>query len=505
MAGRFRESRVSSVTGSKNSAVRPVLFLRTGFVNEARLGGASAPRRGIGAFAIMLGGALALSFAFDVFRPAALSHPEFAAMVEACAVLAASAGAWACRLNFAATGRLRDLLLCAALVLLAAITVTSLAGPEVLELRSPTVLAGAPMIGGLLAAACCLAAALTPVVFRAGARRRWGAIGVGAGLAAAAAAALASWLLRRELVPLVANSGTHWLSLPKAHPLTLLLVIVSASLSALAAGLFLTDANQSNEDRRDRWVAPLFAASVVLIVIGGTCLEWFTLPSAGATTSIAPGASIWLVAFCLMSVGAIHELGAQRRLTAEVRAELDRRRLARDLHDGICQDLAFIAAGVARLAPADGDDHPIAVAARRALAASRDTLGDLSASGAPNVREALRKVADELALRFGINIDVHSRAVAPEVDREAVVRIVREAIVNAARHGNAQNVHVSLLMEEGRLVLRVQDDGRGLGSAELRREGFGLTSMHQRARELGGQLDVRPRDEGGTELEVVFP
>ena len=493
------------MTGSENSGARSVLLLGTAFMNGAQGGGANAPRRGITAFAFMLGGALALSLAFDIFRPVALSHPEFAAMVEACAVLAASAGARAFRVNFAATGRLRDLLLCAALVLLAAVTVASLAGPEVLELRSPTVLAGAPMIGGLLAAACCLAAALTPGVLRAGARGRWGWIGVGAGVAAAAGAELASWLLRRELVPLVANTGAHWFSLPKAHPLTLLLVIVSALLSALAAGLFLSDTDQSNRDLCDRWVAPLFAASVVLIVIGGTCLDWFTLPSAGATASIAPGASIWLVAFCLMSVGAIQELGAQRRVTAEVRAELDRRRLARDLHDGICQDLAFIAAGVARLAPADGDDHPIAVAARRALAASRDRLGDLSASGAPNVREALRKVADDLAVRFGINIDVQSHEVAPEVDREAVVRIVREAIVNAARHGNAQNVHVSLLVEEGRLVLRVQDDGRGLGSAELRREGFGLTSMRQRARELGGRLDVRPRDEGGTELEVVFP
>jgi len=473
-------------------------------VARARRGEASTPRRGIAAFAILLGGTLAASFTIDIFRPEALTHPEFAATLETGAALAALAGAWALHVNFCETGRLRGLLLCSALVLLAAVDVISLAGPTMLELRSATAVASAPMIGGVFAAGCCLAAALVPQALVVDARRRWGTIGIGAGGAAATAAEFASWLLRRELVPLTANTTANWTSLPQAHPLTLLLAATGMVLSVLAAFGFLTDIEQPNRDSGDRRVAPLFAASVLLMMIGAVALDQSTHASARAPASVAPGATMWLVACCLMSIGASRQLAAQRRVTAEARAERGRGRLAQDLHDGICQDLAFIATNVSRLALADGDDHPIAVAARHALAASRGALAQLSASDAPNTREALRRVADDLALRFRINIEVQAHDVGLKADRDAVVRIVREAIVNAARHGHAHNVLVSLLVEEGRLVLRVQDDGRGLEPAERRKEGFGMTSMRQRASELGGQLDVRARDEGGTELEVVF-
>lgn len=462
--------------------------------------------RGTAAFVLILVAAFAVSVAIDVFQPAALSLPTFEATLETCAVLAALVAAWAFYVNFGRTRRLRDLLLGCGLVILALVDVVSLDGPTMLELRSATAVAGAPMIGGLVAAACFVVAALTPPELAVGTGRRWGAIGVGASVAAAGAAEFASWLLRGGLVPLVADPAKHGISLPTAHPLALLLLVVGVLMSVLAAAGFLTDAERPSSEREagDAWVAPLFAASVMLIVIGAECLDWFTLPSAQAPAAVAPAAGMWLAAFSFMSLGALRQLALQRRLTAAALAERDRQRLARDLHDGICQDLAFIAAHVARLG-ADGDDHPVAVAARRALAASRGTLAELSASDAPSTPRALRTVADELAVRFGITVDVRAQDVELRADREAVVRIAREAIVNAAKHGHAQHVLVSLQIEEGRLVLRVQDDGHGLAPAELWREGFGIASMRQRASELGGRLETRPGDDGGTELEVVMP
>jgi signal transduction histidine kinase len=181
-----------------------------------------------------------------------------------------------------------------------------------------------------------------------------------------------------------------------------------------------------------------------------------------------------------------------------------RRQLARDLHDGLCQDLAFIASHATRLAGEAGEDHPVVIAARRALATARGTLAELSASEAPDLAHALGWVADELSRRFRIAVEVRAEAtdVAPE-DRDDIVRIAREAIVNAAKHGDAQHVRVECLRRHQRLVLRVSDDGCGIEPAATRVEGFGMTNIRERAASLGASLYAGPTADGGTELEVV--
>jgi signal transduction histidine kinase len=183
--------------------------------------------------------------------------------------------------------------------------------------------------------------------------------------------------------------------------------------------------------------------------------------------------------------------------------------VARDLHDGIAQDLAFIAAHGPRFVDELGDDHPVVVAARRALEISRSTISELSDPRGATAHESLEAVARELSDRFGISIAVNAqlkRDLEPH-EREQVTRIAREAITNAARHGDARNVIVSLRQAETGVALRVVDDGRGILGADLvlSPEGFGLRSMRERAAALGGQLNVRQPRLGGTELEVVLP
>jgi signal transduction histidine kinase len=196
-----------------------------------------------------------------------------------------------------------------------------------------------------------------------------------------------------------------------------------------------------------------------------------------------------------------------RRQIAEEATVRERTRIARDLHDGLAQDLAFIAAHGDRLAVEMGAEHPLAVAARRALAVSRGAIAELSAPEASSAGEALRLVADELSTRFEIQVDVNAdpRAAVASSDREDIVRIAREAIVNAARHGRARNVAVSLAGEEDQLVLRVRDDGVGIGSAPPSGGGFGFQSMRERTTTLGGRLSARAPMDGGTELELVMP
>jgi signal transduction histidine kinase len=120
-------------------------------------------------------------------------------------------------------------------------------------------------------------------------------------------------------------------------------------------------------------------------------------------------------------------------------------------------------------------------------------------------------VADELEARFAIDVTVNDRIdtddsgrdLPPRV-REQAVRIAREAIVNAARHGGAQHVEVTLEGNDvGKLVLRVSDDGSGISPDALASStGFGLPTMRARAAELGAELTARPLLSGGTVLEL---
>jgi signal transduction histidine kinase len=207
----------------------------------------------------------------------------------------------------------------------------------------------------------------------------------------------------------------------------------------------------------------------------------------------------------VLAFGLLTELTRSQRLVAEEAIASERARLARELHDGLCQDLSFIAAYAERLAPTGEGDNPIAVAARSALAVSRGLLTDLSSGDTTDVREALAAMADELAGRYGISVAVN--AVGAEIatdDLENLVRIAREAIVNAARHGQARHVRVTLARVEGRLTLRVTDDGRGMPAPADLIEGFGMKTMRARAIDMGGHVEVRTPPGGGTELEVAL-
>jgi signal transduction histidine kinase len=201
----------------------------------------------------------------------------------------------------------------------------------------------------------------------------------------------------------------------------------------------------------------------------------------------------------------------------------ERERIASDLHDGLAQDLAIIAVHAQRLESELGVEHPLALASRGALAASRGVIADLAASDAPTVEAALRHVAAELAERFGVRVvvragadpnrldadadadaDADGRDLAA-VDREQLVRIAREAIVNAARHGRASVITV-VLDRSRPLRLLVSDDGRGIAGASGRSGGgFGLTIMRERAGRPGASPSVRAGAAGGTEVELVVP
>jgi signal transduction histidine kinase len=100
-----------------------------------------------------------------------------------------------------------------------------------------------------------------------------------------------------------------------------------------------------------------------------------------------------------------------------------------------------------------------------------------------------------------------SRTLSPEV-KTAAFRIAQEAVTNVLRHARARNIWVSLATRPSDVELRVRDDGLGFDLGILRRApaaSFGLSSMEERVRLVGGQIEIRTSPGAGTEVRARFP
>jgi signal transduction histidine kinase len=211
----------------------------------------------------------------------------------------------------------------------------------------------------------------------------------------------------------------------------------------------------------------------------------------------------------MLALGAAREIAAWQDQLAETAASGERRRIARELHDGLAQELAFIVGQTRSLVEQSGEDGPfshIAAAAERALDESRTAIAALSRRVDDPLDVALAQAAEDVAARTGAQIRFDLTPgiqVAPEV-REDLARIVREAVSNAARHGEASTVTVALSNTDG-IRVSVTDDGKGFDPDAPRRRGFGLTSMRERAELRGATVVVQSRPGEGTKVEVVLP
>jgi signal transduction histidine kinase len=203
------------------------------------------------------------------------------------------------------------------------------------------------------------------------------------------------------------------------------------------------------------------------------------------------------------------------RSRAEVVAlrEDERRRLRRDLHDGLGPTLAAIrlkAGLAARQVPPES--------AARGLLGEIDTEVTASLADVRRLVEDLRPPAlDELGLVGAVRSRAAALAGQLEIDVEgseppdplpaaietAAYRIAVEAITNAVRHSGATRCTVSILVGEDAVELSVRDDGDGL--MPDRTPGVGLRSMRERAAEVGGALLVRSPPEGGTVVSATLP
>jgi two-component system sensor histidine kinase UhpB len=197
----------------------------------------------------------------------------------------------------------------------------------------------------------------------------------------------------------------------------------------------------------------------------------------------------------------------RRALAAQ---EGERSRIARELHDEVGQTLTAVALRAERAAGEPSrQSEALTEIAETVLRSLEDVhrigrelrpeaLDDL---GLVNALIALSSRVGQSGLRVRRDLDGALPTLSEDVEL-VVYRVAQEALTNALRHAQGTEVSVSLKLADGRVVLHVSDDGRGL--PEARREG-GLVGMRERAMLIDGTLEVRSAEGRGTDVVLSVP
>ncbi len=188
--------------------------------------------------------------------------------------------------------------------------------------------------------------------------------------------------------------------------------------------------------------------------------------------------------------------------------EEERRRIARELHDGPTQDVAGLVVG---LEASERTPGTVEVGELKDLARSAaDELRRLILDLRPVVLDdlglaaALRWLAHERHERLRVQLETRlHQAIPPPLDT-AVFRIVQEALANVERHAQAGAVRVRVEVVDGAVHAVVEDDGRGF-DPDGPQQGFGLLGVRERAEQLGGTVSITSSPGGGTRVEARLP
>lgn len=195
----------------------------------------------------------------------------------------------------------------------------------------------------------------------------------------------------------------------------------------------------------------------------------------------------------------------------EIATTEERNRLAREIHDGVAQEIACIGYLVDDLAAEvhDPRSRQAAVAVREEvsrvvnelrlsifdLRTAVDEAGGLAAA----LSDHARQVGAQSGLHVHVSLEGDDAALHPTVCAE-LLRVSQEAISNVRKHARARNLWVTLVVEGQHAVLRVEDDG--VGAATERPHHYGLQTMRERAASIGARLTVGARSGGGTFVAV---
>ena len=216
--------------------------------------------------------------------------------------------------------------------------------------------------------------------------------------------------------------------------------------------------------------------------------------------------------------GFVKDVTEQKRAEealGEIR-EAERRRIARELHDVVLQDLTYALQSLrVTLRMPEGPDREAETvrqveAMRRSVAGIRDAIYDLRLEGAgeqtlarslESIVELNRQLSPGCAFELSVGNDFPKDGRGPLAVE--VARVVQEALANVRRHSGAGHAAVRLQAREDEALVEIEDDGRGLAPGTA--AGMGLTGMRERAASLGGELEVEGTVGFGTRVSLRVP
>ena len=233
--------------------------------------------------------------------------------------------------------------------------------------------------------------------------------------------------------------------------------------------------------------------------------RWFQAACVTAALAILSG----LYWYRLRQVAQNFNLRFEERL-------IERTRIARELHDTLLQSfqgLMLRLQAVNDLLPDGKAKHQLEETLQRgdkAIAEGRVVVYDLrsSTTSANDLTEAVRALGEELRTPDSATFHLEVEGAPRDLNliiRDEICRIAREALRNAFNHAEARHIEAELTYGERSLRVRVRDDGRGIPAKFLEqgRDGhYGLCGMRERARQIGGNLEIWSRPRAGTEIEL---
>ncbi len=195
----------------------------------------------------------------------------------------------------------------------------------------------------------------------------------------------------------------------------------------------------------------------------------------------------------------------------------ERNRLARDLHDTLAHSLAGLVVQLQAIdtllkAEPDAARQELAKARRIAQAGLQETrqaIQDLRMNPIEDqgLARALERAAIDFGDRAGVQVDVRVSDPQASISNDVAAQIyfiAQEALNNIERHADARRAEVSLARNNGQLILKISDDGRGFDEAQVAEERFGLQGMYERAEMIGAQLSVKSTVGQGTLVQLTM-
>jgi signal transduction histidine kinase len=336
--------------------------------------------------------------------------------------------------------------------------------------------------------------------------------------------------LRGLLPPLIDDAGMQVLTgsisieqhVPGITPFAIAIVAATVVLVAAAAILF-----------RFAYVAEgtvsdaFLAVSFVIMAFGQLLNAFYPTAYTGLVTAAD---FVFLIAFGAVLLGIVSEQRSDLRALRAAYAALDRlrvteaeratfeerARLGREIHDGLAQHLWFAKLKFERLAANVPDEERALAAevgqaldaaiveARQALVTMRTSLDtDLPLS------DMLRRTVDDFGQRSGLQVDFRPESAIPSAipprQQIELLRVVQEALTNVRKHADATVVRVKVEVDGRDLRVTVSDNGKGFDPATATDRGLGLLGMEERARLMGGVLEIASKEQGGTRVMLSVP